>query len=156
VSLARGLSKLGYCSRSRAEELIREGKVSVNGEKIQIPSFRISLSHDRLHVSGKSILKTIPLYLIMHKPSGVITTRKDEKERTTVYDILGEIGQWVFPVGRLDKDSSGLLLFTNDTRLGERLTNPLSHVPKSYLVLLDRTMDRGDVDLMRKGMILDG
>jgi len=156
VSLARALSKLGYTSRSQAEQVIRERRVTVNGTVIDNPSYRCALASDQIAVDGTAIQKKELIYLVMHKPVGVVTTRSDERHRSTVYDLLGDVGQWVFPVGRLDKETSGLLLFTNDHKLGERLTNPRSKVPKTYLVDLDRPIADHDAALIRKGMPLDG
>ena len=84
------------------------------------------------------------------------STRSDERGRQTIYNVLGDVGRWVFPVGRLDKDTSGLLLMTNDTRLGERLTNPNSGIPKTYRVTLDHELSSEDKRMMEKGMLLDG
>lgn len=156
VSLARALSKLGYCSRSGAEALIRSGTVSVNGRKILDPSFRVSPSLDVLRVSGKGISMRSRLYIMMNKPPGCVTTRSDEKGRSSVYGILGGIREWVFPVGRLDKESRGLLLFTNDTQFGETLTNPASHVPKTYRVRTDRPVSDEHLRVLSGGMLLRG
>lgn len=155
VSLARALSKLGVLSRSQAEEAVRQRRVSVDGKIITNPSFRCSLDDDRIEIDGKPVRQPEFLYIVMNKPVGIVTTRSDERGRKTVYDLLGDVGQWIFPVGRLDKDSSGLLLFTNDHRLGERLTNPNSKVPKTYIVTLDKPLDEHDASVMRKGMMLD-
>ena len=155
VSLARALSKLGHCSRTEADSLIRNGDVAVNGAVVKVPSFRCSLSHDKITVKEKPLAPKTLLYIMMNKPVGVVTTKSDERGRETVYDVLGDIGKWVFPVGRLDKDTSGLLLFTNDHRLGERLTNPNSKVSKTYIVLLDRPMLQEHIAIFRHGMTLD-
>ena len=156
VSLARALSKLGYCSRKEAESLVLNGEVEVNGVVVRDPARRCSLSHDKLSVQGKPIDDKTLMYIMMNKPVGVVTTRSDERGRKTVYDVLGDVGKWLFPVGRLDKDTSGLLLFTNDHRLGERLTNPLSKVPKTYVVELDSPIAPQHSKEMTKGMMLRG
>lgn len=156
VSLARALSKLGYTSRSQAEELILGGRVSVNKSIIKNPSFRCSLETDTIAVDNNIIGKKKLIYIMMNKPEGVITTRSDELGRKSVYDLLGETGSWVFPVGRLDKDTSGLLLLTNDNRFGEKLTSPKSKVSKTYRVELDKRLSNQHIELFRKGMMLDG
>lgn len=158
VSLARALSKLGYTSRSRAAVLIREGGVTINGAAILDPDFRCSLEHDRIAVGGNTLRESncSPVYLMLNKPAGYVTTRADERGRKTVYDLLDGVEEWLFPIGRLDKDSSGLLLFTNDHRLGERLTNPANKVTKTYAVTLDRPIAKADVTTLESGMILDG
>ena len=156
VSLARALSKLGFTSRSIAAQLVRQRKVSVNGRIVIDPTFRCALDSDTIQVDGKKLRTTQLVYIAMNKPKGVVTTRSDERGRRTVYDILGDVGRWVFPVGRLDKNTSGLLILTNDNRLGESLTNPKSKIPKTYRVMLDKQIAPGDVQLMERGMVLDG
>jgi 23S rRNA pseudouridine2605 synthase len=93
---------------------------------------------------------------MMHKPAGIVTTRSDERGRSTVYDLLKDQGRWLFPVGRLDRDTRGLLLFTNDTQWANALTDPASKVPKVYEVRLDREMEDRDMDRFRVGVTLDG
>ncbi len=156
VSLARALSKLGYTSRSQAEKVIRAGEVMVNRNVVTNPSFRCDLHNDRITVGDENIEKKKFIYIVINKPEGVVTTRSDELGRTTVYDILGDIGKWIFPVGRLDKETSGLLLLTNDNQLGERLTNPQSKIPKTYLVQIDKPMTRDAIEQFQHGMKLNG
>ena len=154
MSLARALSKLGLASRAEAARFIQSGRVTMNGRVIHSPSVRCALEIDTIRLDGKKTTKPPPLYIMMNKPIGVVTTRSDEKGRTTVYHLLGNFQGWCFPVGRLDKETSGLLLLTNDNRLGEQLTNPHSKVPKTYIVGLDRKLIEEDASRMRKGMVV--
>src|SRR5262245_37517761 len=124
VSLARVLSKSGHCSRSVAVGYITEGKVRVNGTVVRDPSRRCDPATDRIMVEGINLKSKRHVYIMMHKPAGVVTTRSDERGRPTVYDVMGTGRGWIFPVGRLDKETTGLLILTNDHRLGETLTNP--------------------------------
>ena len=140
VSLARALSKLGVCSRAQAREWVEAGRVAVNGRCVTDPERRVDPDCDRLTVDGTPVSRAESIYIMMHKPKDVVTTRSDERGRRTIYDVLaaadprGAAPAWVFPVGRLDRDSSGLLLLTNDTRWGARIAAPDSHVPKVYHV----------------------
>jgi len=156
VSLARALSKLGYCSRSQAAALIREGRVRMGGKTILNPAFRCLPERTRIAVDGHPVAKKENIYIILNKPVGVITTRSDERARKTVYHLLGEVGKWIFPVGRLDKDTSGLLLLTNDNRLGERLTNPDGKIVKKYIAVLDREFVPEDAQKFESGMTIGG
>lgn len=140
VSLARALSKLGVTSRSQAGEWIEAGRVSVDGVVARDPERRVDLDSVRLAVDGEPVAASARVYLAMHKPKGVVTTRSDEHGRQTVYDVLARcaVGEtdarWVAPVGRLDRDSSGLLLLTNDTQWGAGISDPRSVVTKTYHV----------------------
>lgn len=134
--------------------MISEGKVSVGGKIVLDPSYRVSLSHDVIRVRGELPSKKQLVYIMMNKPTGVVTTRSDEKGRPTVYEILGDVGQWVFPVGRLDQHTAGLLLFTNDNRFGEELTNPASKIPKTYLVELNTPLSARHRMSMEAGLEL--
>jgi 23S rRNA pseudouridine2605 synthase len=141
VGLARALSKLGYCSRSRAMELIREGRVALNGRKVRDPETRVQLTMDRIAVDGGVVEQAQLLYLVMNKPRGVVTTAADEKGRKTVYDLLPAGSAWVGPVGRLDKASEGLLLLSNDSEWAAEITDPASHLEKTYHVQVDCVAD---------------
>jgi len=133
----RFLPKQGACSRTQAFELIRAGRVLINGKAVIDPNREVSVS-DRIVVDGKPLFRKIKSrYILFHKPAGYITTRRDEKGRKTVYDLLGDTGGWVFPVGRLDKDSEGLLLFTNDTAFGDFLTDPANKIKRVYAVTVE-------------------
>jgi pseudouridine synthase len=154
VTLSRALSKLGIASRTQAHALILEGQISVNGRIEKSPLVWVDPREERITLAGKIVRKTERAYMALHKPPGFVTTRSDEKGRKTVYDLLPEKLDWVFPVGRLDKESSGLLLLTNDTRFGESITSPTSKIPKAYLVQFDRPLLEADRKRMESGMAL--
>ncbi|HET6369587.1 MAG TPA: pseudouridine synthase, partial [Nitrospiria bacterium] len=157
VSLARALSKLGVVSRSRAREMIEAGRVSVNGRRMNNPEVRVDPDREVIRVDGRIVRPAAHVYLMMHKPKGVVTTRSDERGRKTVYDLLAdrEKARWIFPVGRLDRESSGLLLLTNDTRWGNRIVDPEAKIPKSYHVKLNRPISVDDLKRFSEGIHLD-
>jgi 23S rRNA pseudouridine2605 synthase len=134
VGLARALSKLGFCSRSRAAELIRRGRVRLNGATRRDPETPVHLDRDRLDVDGNLVVANLLIYLMLNKPRGLVTSASDEKGRETVYSLLPKNLPWVGPVGRLDKASEGLLLFTNDSEWAARISDPESHLDKTYHV----------------------
>jgi len=137
VGLARALSKLGYCSRSRASFLIRAGRVQLHRKTERDPEAPVRLGQDRVEVDGHPIEPTKKIYLMMNKPRGLVTTASDEKSRNTVYSVLHtgkESLPWVSPVGRLDKASEGLLLLTNDSEWSARVAAPETHLAKTYHV----------------------
>ena len=138
VGLARAISKLGYCSRSRAVELIRAGRVRVNGVVRKNAEAPVRIGKDRVEIDGRRIGESEKIYLMLNKPRGVVTTASDERGRETIYYCLkvalGEDFAWVAPVGRLDKASEGLLLITNDSEWAARITAPEMHVDKAYHV----------------------
>jgi 23S rRNA pseudouridine2605 synthase len=154
--LARALSKMGYCSRSRATELIKENRVKVNGRLRRDPEFSVRMPADRIEVDGSPIEKQPFIYLMMNKPRGLVTTASDEKGRDTIYSLLEKGGPWVAPVGRLDKASEGLLLLTNDSDWAARITDPASHVDKTYHVQIDRVADHVLVAELADGCMSDG
>jgi 23S rRNA pseudouridine2605 synthase len=134
VGLARALSKLGYCSRSQAAELIRAGRVRLNGATRRDPETPLSIKAARIEVDGYAIVPRDKIYLLLNKPRGIVTTASDEEGRDTVYSCLDPELPWVAPVGRLDKASEGLLLLTNDSEWAARIAAPESHLPKTYHV----------------------
>ena len=127
--------------------------MSVNGGVSKDTSLRVSLEDDSIAVDGKVTAESRePIVIALHKPVGYVTTRVDPQGRPTVYELLPELDRFVFPVGRLDKDTSGLLILTDDHRLGETLTNPDSHVPKTYEVVVDRPPDQAALESLRAGL----
>ena len=154
IGLARALSKLGYCSRSRASELIREGRVRLNGKARQDPETAVHLERDRVEVDGAEVAPMTKIYLVMNKPRGLVTTASDEKGRDTVYSILqaADVLPWVAPIGRLDKASEGLLLFTNDSEWGARAADPDMHLQKTYHVQIGAIADEALIRAMEQGV----
>jgi 23S rRNA pseudouridine2605 synthase len=155
IGLARALSKLGYCSRSQAGELIRAGRVQLNGSVRRDPETPTLLQQDRITVDGHAIDSQPKIYLMMNKPRGVVTTASDEKDRETVYGVMqrpGESLPWVAPVGRLDKASEGLLLLTNDSEWGARITAPETHLEKTYHVQIGKVVDERFTQAMVNGI----
>jgi len=134
IGLARALSKLGYCSRAQACELIRAGRVRLNGARRRDPETPVSLATDRIEVDSAAITGQSRLYLMLNKPRGLVTTAADEKGRETIYSCLSPDLLWVAPVGRLDKASEGLLLLTNDSEWAARVLSPETHLEKIYHV----------------------
>jgi 23S rRNA pseudouridine2605 synthase len=156
VGLARALSKLGFSSRSQAFVLVREGRVKVNGRQRNDPEFPVVLRHDKLSVDGKPVATSRPVYLMVNKPRGIVTTASDEKGRATVYSLIPEDLPWIAPVGRLDKASEGLLLLTNDSEWAARITDPHSHLDKIYHVQVAAQPDEALLQKLTTGIASDG
>ncbi|MGA7924901.1 MAG: pseudouridine synthase [Candidatus Sulfotelmatobacter sp.] len=163
IGLARALSKLGYCSRSRATKLIRAGRVSLNGKIRRDPETPVSRKQDRIAVDGKAVEPQSKIYFMMNKPRGVVTTASDEKGRETVYAVLNgcstgttfdqeENPPWVAPVGRLDKASEGLLLLTNDSKWGARIALPETHLEKTYHVQVGTVANEEFIQSLLRGV----
>jgi 23S rRNA pseudouridine2605 synthase len=157
TGLARALSKLGFCSRSQARALIVAGRVRVNGMVRRDPELPVNLERDRFEVDARAVESAPMVYLMLNKPRGLVTTAEDEQGRATVYQCLTGSGlPFVSPVGRLDKASEGLLLFTNDTTWAARLTAPASHVDKIYHVQVDVVPDEPLHRRLTAGVQVDG
>jgi 23S rRNA pseudouridine2605 synthase len=156
LSLARALSKFGVCSRKEAVDRIEAGRVRVGGRVVLSPQRRIDPRREVVSVDGRRVRdEAARTVLLFHKPVGYITSRLDPGGRPTIYDLLDDVGAWVFPVGRLDRDTSGLLVLTNDHRLGHRLTDPSHAVPKMYHVLVKGTPGSEALEALREGLVLD-
>jgi len=152
IALARMLSKLGYCSRSRAFALIRAGKVSLNRNVTRNPEAPVREAQDHIAVNGKPLATAEKIYLMLNKPRGIVTTASDEQGRETVYSLLPSDLPWLAPVGRLDKASEGLLLLTNDSIWAARITDPRSHVDKTYHVQIAAIPDEQLLAKLIKGL----
>ncbi len=157
--VARVLSKRGFCSRTQAQALVRDGRVAVNGKPVRDPEFPVDDSAE-IAVDGKTIAAAEKVYIALNKPRGVVTTASDERDRTTVYDVLRDAGfvldAWIAPVGRLDKASEGLLLLSNDSAWAATLTDPASHLDKTYHVQIDALPDPPLLEKLRAGAMVDG
>lgn len=152
--LNKYIASSGLCSRRKADELIESGVVSVNGKKITELGFLVS-SKDKVFVNQKMIRPVKLEYYKFYKPAGYITTADDEKGRKTIYDLLPENMYHLKPVGRLDKDSTGLLILTNDGDLINALTHPSVKVPKVYLVSIDSVIHKHELEQMANGIELE-
>src|ERR1700676_1043281 len=150
--LARTFSKLGYFSRAQAADLIRAGKVHVNGAVRRDPETPVHLTKDRIEVDGHQLKAAAKIYLVLNKPRGIVTTASDEKGRDTVYTLLGADLPWVTPVGRLDKASEGLLLLTNDSEWAARIAAPETHLDKTYHVQIGQIADAALLEALKNGI----
>jgi 23S rRNA pseudouridine2605 synthase len=152
VGLARALSKLGFCSRSAAIDLIRAGRVRLNGSSPRNPDVPVRLGRDRIEVDGARVEASRKAYWMLNKPRGLVTTADDERERETVYSKLPAGLPWMGPVGRLDKASEGLLLFSNDSEWAARITAPESHLHKRYHVQIAAVADEPLLSKLANGV----
>jgi 23S rRNA pseudouridine2605 synthase len=153
-TLERAFSKAGVGSRTEARSWIAAGRVRVNGKVVQDPDRWVDLDRDRITLDGKPIRAAARRYILLYKPKGYLTTYRDPEGRPTVYDLLTGVDAWLAPVGRLDLDTSGLLILTNDTDFAERLTNPDHKVPKTYLLKASVILGDDQLELLRRGIAL--
>lgn len=157
ATIARALSKLGYCSRTQAEALVATGRVTVSGRVVKDLQTWVDVSGAEIAVDGNPVVAEKPVYLMLNKPRGLVTTRHDPEGRPTVFDCLKDVEtQHLSPVGRLDKASEGLLLFTNDTEFAQALLDPQTHVAKTYHVQMDRVADDAMLEALVLGVHHDG
>ncbi len=160
--IARVLSKRGVCSRTQAAEWVRAGRVSVGGRVVRDPESPTALERDDIEVDGHKIAARSPIHLMLNKPRGLVTTISDERGRDTVYrcfdgaSLHGAPLPWFAPVGRLDKASEGLLLFTNDPQWAARITDPQTGPHKTYHVQIDRIPDAGLLTALCRGREFEG
>lgn len=153
-TLDRVLSKAGVGSRVEAAQWVRAGRVRVNGRLVRDTDHWVDMERDEVRLDGRPLQVRERVYLLLYKPAGYLTTYRDPQGRPTVYDLLEDVGTFVSPVGRLDLDTSGLLLMTNDSQFAEWITNPDSHVPKTYLVKASGLLTEGQLQQLRDGVML--
>ncbi len=154
ATLDRAFSKAGWGSRTQAREWIEAGRVRVNGKAVRNPDHWVDLVRDRIALDGRPLRSAARHYILLNKPRGILTTRSDPAGRPTVYDLIGEVDEWLSPVGRLDLDTSGLLILTNDTAFADRVTSPRHEVPKTYRVKTAQTLTDEQVERLRQGVQL--
>ena len=152
--LQKIIAESGYTSRRKAEELIKQGKVFVNGVKVVELGTKASFG-DIITVNGVTLQKSDYVYFLLNKPRGVVSTAKDEKGRKTVVDLI-DTDKRIYPIGRLDYDTTGLILLTNDGELTNLLTHPKNKVPKKYVAKLNRYMEIEDLKKLEKGVEVEG
>ena len=153
-TLDRVISQAGVGSRKEARQWIGAGRVAVDGKKIQTPDEWVDPERQLVTLDGKPLRAVKKIYLLLYKPKGYVTTYKDPDGRPTVYDLLKDFPEKVFSAGRLDLDSTGLLIFTNDGEFADRITSPESHVPKTYLVKASLLLTDDQLDQLRRGVAL--
>lgn len=155
IRLNKYISNSGICSRREADELIASGVVSVNGKIVTELGTKVSLS-DNVQFGGETLRKEKPVYILMNKPKDYITTTDDPENRRTVMELLkNACTERVYPVGRLDRATTGLLLFTNDGEMAEKLMHPRNNIKKIYHVELDKNLSKSDMDSIATGVTLD-
>jgi pseudouridine synthase len=155
--LQKILSQAGIASRRASEQLMLDGRVTVNGVTVRELGTKADPSHDDIRVDGRRVkVAQHHRYVLLNKPRGYVTTRSDPQRRPTVIDLLGGIREYVYPVGRLDFDSEGLLLLTNDGDLAARLTHPRHGVPRVYEARVLGEPDAHDVERLAKGVTIEG
>ena len=155
--LQKLLSMAGVASRRASEELISQGRVEVNGEVVRTLGSKADPAADVIKVDGRRLRFDVrPRYLLLNKPKNVVTTRRDPEGRRTVIELLKGVREYVYPVGRLDYDSEGLLLLTSDGELAARLTHPRHAVERVYEAIVTGTPAEEDLDKLRRGIFLDG
>ena len=156
MRLQKYLAECGVASRRKSEELIGQGKVKVNGRVAQIGD-KINPKKDDITVSGKKVVKSRQYtYIILHKPRGFITTMSDEMGRKCVAELIKDVNARVYPVGRLDRDSEGMLLMTNDGEFANAMTHPTKHVPKTYRVTVRPSITDEQITALTTGIMLEG
>jgi 23S rRNA pseudouridine2605 synthase len=153
--LQRVIARAGIASRRAAEELIVDGRVRVNGAVVQTLGTKVS-AHDKVEVDGRRLIAETPVYLVMNKPRGAVSTVSDPEGRSTVRALLGRVAERIFPVGRLDYHTSGVLLLTNDGDFCDALIHPKRHVPKTYVVKVAGQMGEADRKKWEQGVAIEG
>ncbi|NLX85537.1 MAG: rRNA pseudouridine synthase [Clostridiales bacterium] len=155
--LQKYMASCGVASRRKCEEIIAEGRVKVNGVTVREAGLKIQPGKDRVTVDGKEIIPANkPVYIMLNKPVGYVSTVRDQFMRPTVLDLVRGVKGRIYPVGRLDYDSEGLILLTNDGNFAYGLTHPRHKVDKTYMVVVQGRPDRIEIDRIRSGVEIDG
>jgi len=155
IRLNKYIAHAGICSRREADELIAQGLVEVNGKVVTEMGYQVKRT-DRVVFDGQGITPEKMVYVLLNKPKGYISTTKDEKMRKTVLDLVANASPYrLYPVGRLDRSTTGVLLLTNDGRLTEKLTHPAFEIRKIYHVVLDKKLTKADLETIKEGIFLD-
>ena len=155
MRLEKYIATAGIASRRAAKKAIHEGRVTVNGTPVFVPGHPIDTNTDCIVYDGKRVTFTAErLYVMLHKPAGYLTTRRDERGRPTVMDLVQDISENIYPVGRLDLETEGLLLLTNDGDFAYRLTHPSHEIPKTYLVWVDGVPSEKALRQLREGITI--
>jgi len=154
ATLDRAFSKAGWGSRTQARGWIEAGSVRVNGKTVFDPDHWVDLACDRISLDGRPLAAAARRYILLNKPKGFLTTRNDPDGRPTVYDLIRDLDAWLSPVGRLDLETSGLLILTNDTAFADRVSSPRHKVPKTYQVKTAHTLTEEQIDRLRQGVAL--
>jgi len=153
--LQKVIANSGYCSRRKAEELILQNKVSVNGQIVNELGTKVN-GTDTIEINGQMLnTNHDKVYYLLNKPRGVISSVSDEKGRKTVVDLI-ETDKRIYPVGRLDYDTTGLLILTNDGDLANKLMHPSNKIPKTYLAKLAGIIDKDAIEKLKKGVVVEG
>lgn len=153
-TLERVISKAGLGSRTDARSWISGGRIRVNGKIVRNPDQWLDLERDHVTLDGKPLREAAKTYILLYKPKGYLTTWRDPEGRPTVYELIRDAGTWLSPVGRLDLDTSGLLVLTNDNQFAERITNPDHKIPKTYLVKTSTLLTDEQLKLLAEGVEL--
>jgi len=156
MRLQVALAHAGLASRRRSADLVRQGKVKVNGRVVLEPGFRVDPARDIITCGRERCVPEKPIYILLNKPRGVLSTSRDMRGRKTVLDLVSNDGNRLYHVGRLDKDSSGLLLLTNDGEVTYRLTHPKFEIKRVYQVAISGSLKEEDRSRLAKGIILEG
>ena len=155
VRLQKYMAACGVASRRKCEEIIAQGAVTVNGDIVTEAGTKIDDNSDEVRVRGKQLILSHKKYYIMNKPSGYVTTNADEFGRNTVFDLIRDKDR-IFAVGRLDRDSAGLLILTNDGEFAQKISHPKNQIPKTYEVVTKEKPDKQQIKMLEKGMYIDG
>ncbi|NTW71290.1 MAG: rRNA pseudouridine synthase [Eubacteriaceae bacterium] len=156
MRLQKYLAESGIASRRKSEEYIRQGRIKVNGAVVNAMGCIIDETKDRVEFDGKPVcVERSKIYVLLNKPAGTISSAKDEKNRRTVTSLIG-VEERIYPVGRLDYDTEGMLILTNDGEFSYEMTHPSHEMTKTYFAKVKGKVEKTDIDIFQKGMVIDG